>query len=78
LHLLPELIRLHDLRHTHATLALTAGVATRSERLGHSTLAVTADIYQHVSTSLEERAAAKVAAPVFQHAAKPEGQSGTT
>ncbi|MGH9015360.1 MAG: tyrosine-type recombinase/integrase [Acidimicrobiia bacterium] len=43
-------IRLHDLRHTWATLALQAGVDVKivSERLGHSTTTITRDIYQHV------------------------------
>jgi len=56
-------IRLHDLRHTHATLALVAGVATRvvSDRLGHSATAVTADIYQHVLPDLDDDAAVRVA-----------------
>jgi len=63
---LPQ-IRLHDLRHTHATLALVAGVATRvvGDRLGHSALAVTADTYQHVTLDLEEDAAERVARLVF-------------
>ena len=41
--------RLHDLRHTHATLALQAGVHPKivSERLGHSTIAFTLDVYSH-------------------------------
>ena len=48
-------IRFHDLRHTHATLLLVAGVPTKvvQERLGHSSLAVTSDFYQHVLSSLE-------------------------
>jgi len=43
-------IRLHDLRHTHATLLLAAGVPVKvvSERLGHSTVAFTMEVYQHV------------------------------
>lgn len=43
-------IRLHDLRHTHATLMLAAGVPVKvvSERLGHSTPAFTMAVYQHV------------------------------
>jgi integrase len=42
-------IRFHDLRHTHATLALQAGVHPNvvSERLGHTTVAMTLDIYSH-------------------------------
>jgi integrase len=43
-------IRFHDLRHTHASLLLAAGVPVKvvSERLGHSTVAFTMDVYQHV------------------------------
>src|SRR5262249_36391506 len=41
-------IRLHDLRHTHATLLLQAGVPVKvvSERLGHSKTSITQDVYQ--------------------------------
>ncbi|HHW17407.1 MAG TPA: site-specific integrase [Firmicutes bacterium] len=48
---LPHTIRIHDLRHTSASLALSAGVGlkTVSERLGHSSISITADIYTHVS-----------------------------
>lgn len=51
-------IRFHDLRHTHASLLLEAGVdfKTISERLGHSTIKQTMDIYTHVSKDLEEKA----------------------
>lgn len=40
-------IRLHDLRHTHATLALKAGVHPKvvSERLGHATVGIALDLY---------------------------------
>jgi integrase len=46
---LPE-IRFHDLRHTYASLLLTAGVHVKlvSEQLGHSSIAITADRYSHV------------------------------
>jgi integrase len=42
-------IRLHDLRHSHATLALQAGVHPKvvQERLGHATIAITLDTYSH-------------------------------
>lgn len=42
-------IRLHDLRHTHATLALRAGVHPRvvQERLGHANVSITLDTYSH-------------------------------
>ncbi|GAG37906.1 unnamed protein product, partial [marine sediment metagenome] len=54
-------IRLHDLRHTHATLMLKAGVHPKvvSERLGHATVAFTLDIYSHVLPGLQEAAAEK-------------------
>src|SRR5262249_41294168 len=49
-------IRFHDLRHTHATLALRAGVSVKvvSERLGHTKASVTQDIYQHVIPGMQE------------------------
>ena len=57
-------IRLHDLRHTHATLALEAGVHPKvvSERLGHATVGITLDLYSHVSPALDEAAAETIAA----------------
>ena len=59
-------IRLHDLRHGHATIALQAGIPVKivSERLGHSTSAMTADTYQHVTPAMQEDAADKIAAVV--------------
>ena len=56
-------IRVHDLRHTYATLALAAGVHPKivSERLGHSSVAFTLDVYSHVIPVLEEEAASRVA-----------------
>ncbi|HVE46690.1 MAG TPA: site-specific integrase [Acidimicrobiales bacterium] len=59
---LPKL-RVHDLRHSHATTALAAGVPAKvvSERLGHANVAVTLDVYSHVLPSLQDEAAAKVA-----------------
>ncbi len=60
-------IRLHDLRHTHATLALQAGVHPKvvSERLGHGDVGITLNVYSHVVPAMEEEAAARVAALVF-------------
>jgi len=57
-------IRLHDLRHTHASLALAAGVELKavSERLGHSQIAVTADLYTQVPRDVGQAAAEKIAA----------------
>jgi len=64
--LLPE-IRLHDLRHTHATLALRAGIHPKvvSERLGHATIAITLDTYSHAIPALQEAAASLIAGLVF-------------
>ena len=52
-------IRLHDLRHTHATLLLKAGVPLKvvSERLGHSSPAFTMAVYQHVLPGMQRDAA---------------------
>ena len=52
-------IRIHDLRHTHATLLLMAGVHPKvvSERLGHASVAITLDTYSHVLPGLQEAAA---------------------
>ena len=59
-------IRLHDLRHTHATLALQAGVHPKivSERLGHSSIAFTLEVYSHALPTLQEEAAAQIASLV--------------
>ena len=61
------IIRLQDLRHTHATLALAAGVHPKvvQERLGHANIAITLDTYSHAVPALEEEAAHTVAALVF-------------
>ena len=57
-------IRLHDLRHTHATLLLKAGVPIKvvSERLGHSTPGFTMATYQHVLPGMQAEAARTFAA----------------
>ena len=57
---------MHDLRHTHATLALAVGVHPKvaQERLGHSTVAFTLDVYSHAVPALQEEAAERVA-PLF-------------
>jgi integrase len=64
--MLPE-IRLHDLRHTHATLALPAGIhpTVVSERPGHATVSITLDTYSHAIPAMKEEAAAKIAGLVF-------------
>ena len=52
-------IRLHDVRHTHASLLLKAGVNPKvvSERLGHSSVAFTLDTYAHVMPGMQPEAA---------------------
>jgi len=52
-------IRLHDARHTHASLMLKQGIHPKivQERLGHSGIAVTLDIYSHVAPGLQQAAA---------------------
>ena len=52
-------VRLHDARHTHATLMLKQGVNAKiiSERLGHSSVVITLDTYSHVLPGLQEAAA---------------------
>jgi integrase len=55
-------IRFHDLRHAHATHMLAAGVHPKvaSERLGHSRVGITLDLYSHVLPGMQEDAAARV------------------
>jgi integrase len=62
--------RLHDLRHTHASLMLSQGVHPKivSERLGHSTISMTLDHYSHVLPGLQE-----AAAEAFEQALVPPG-----
>jgi integrase len=64
--MLPQ-IRLHDLRHTHATLALQADIHPKvvSERLGHDTVSITLDTYSDAIPAMQEEAAALVAGLVF-------------
>jgi integrase len=55
-------IRYHDLRHAHATHLLLSGVHPKvaSERLGHSKVGITLDLYSHVLPGMQEDAAARV------------------
>jgi integrase len=49
-------LRFHDLRHTHATLMLGAGVHLKvtSERMGHSSIAITGNLYSHVQSTVQK------------------------
>lgn len=60
-------IRLHDLRHSHATLMLTQGIPAKvvSERLGHASISITLDTYSHVLPGMGEAAAQQSADAVF-------------
>ena len=61
-------IRLHDLRHTAASLMLAAGVHPKivSERLGHAGIQITLDRYSHVTAGLQAEAANVLARTVFE------------
>ena len=52
-------IRLHDLRHTAATMLLEANTPTKvvAEMLGHANVGITSDRYQHVTVSMQQQAA---------------------
>ncbi|HXV22867.1 MAG TPA: site-specific integrase [Alphaproteobacteria bacterium] len=55
-------VRFHDLRHTHASHLLRQGVNPKvvSERLGHSTVAFTLDVYSHVLPGMQDDAARRI------------------
>lgn len=55
-------ISFHDLRHTHATLLLKAGVNPKvvAERLGHTTVSMTLDTYSHVLPDMQQEVASKL------------------
>lgn len=59
-------IRLHDLRHSAASMALAAGVPLKavSVQLGHSSITITADIYSHVSPAMAHDSAERTAAMI--------------
>lgn len=65
-------IRLHDLRHTNATLMLTQGISPKvaQMRLGHSDYSTTMNIYSHVLKSVETEAAEKIENAIFSSIAK--------
>jgi integrase len=55
-------VRFHDLRHSHATQLLASGVHPKivQECLGHSTIAVTMDLYSHVSETIQSDATTRL------------------
>lgn len=55
-------VRFHDLRHSHATQLLEAGIHPKvaQERLGHSTITTTLDLYSHVTATMQAEAATRL------------------
>jgi integrase len=55
-------VRFHDLRHSHATQLLLAGVHPKiaQERLGHATITTTLDLYSHVTETMQSDAAERL------------------
>ena len=62
-------IRFHDLRHGAATLLLSEGVPAKvvSEMLGHASVALTLDVYSHVTKSMQQDAANAMARALATH-----------
>jgi integrase len=65
---LSEKVRLYDLRHTHATLLLKAGIHPKivSERLGHSSITLTMDTYSHVLPGMQRESAERLEQMLFK------------
>jgi len=61
-------IRFHDLRHSNATLMLKHNISAKvaSERLGHSNIGITLDLYSHVMKEMQEDAANKLDNALFK------------
>ncbi|MBN9243337.1 MAG: tyrosine-type recombinase/integrase [Mesorhizobium sp.] len=70
-------IRFHDLRHIHASQMLASGVHPKiaNERLGHSTIGTTLDLYSHVMPGMQADAAEQVDA-ALQAAISARGSGG--
>ena len=62
-------VRLHDLRHPHASIMLLAGVHLKvvQERLGHASVGITGDTYSHVAPGLQKAAALSFEAELTEH-----------
>jgi integrase len=71
----PE-ITLHQGRHTHTTTLIAAGVpiGVVSQRLGHSKVSTTMDIYAHILPSMQEAATAAIETLFFGHSSSPDGE----
>jgi integrase len=69
-------VRFHDLRHSHATQLLLAGVHPKiaQERLGHATITTTLDLYSHVTETMQSDATERLDAllqPAINRSANP-------
>lgn len=66
-------LRIHDLRHTYASLALQRGVplVVVSRQLGHASIAITADIYGHLAPDAGRQAADAMEAILTEHGRNP-------
>lgn len=69
-------VRFHDLRHSHATQLLLAGVHPKiaQERLGHATITTTLDLYSHVTETMQSDAAERldqILRPAINRSASP-------
>jgi integrase len=64
---LPETLRLYDLRHSFASLALAAGahVLAVADRLGHASTKMTLDVYSHTLASVEAEATERIERTIF-------------
>jgi integrase len=71
-------VRLHDLRHSHATHLLAANVHPKvvQERLGHANIATTMDLYTHVMPGMQDEAASRVDAILRAASSKDRGTKG--
>jgi integrase len=69
-------VRFHDTRHSHATQLLANGVHPKvaQERLGHSTITTTMDLYSHVTETMQADAAARLDAAFQIAKARLKGQ----
>lgn len=74
---LPSSVRLYDLRHSMATLALAAGIHPKvvSERLGHATTKLTLDTYSHVTPHMQEQAGQQLASLIYGGSSQRKGAS---
>jgi len=70
-------VRFHDLRHSHATQLLAEGIHPKiaQERLGHSTITTTLNLYSHVTDTMQNHAAEKLDS-AFRSAIKARAKNG--